>query len=162
MAFLRRLLASAPRGSAAPVGAPPASGVARCRAAWTGGAGWGRVGLLGGHRGRLGTGGVWKAGRRPDVTMATVDAYLHNLYRTPGDFVYSVSRDFVRACQTPMLIMPDDVPAHPYTVCVDIAALAPQAQVTMYPWKEPKDLIPLAVRHVRDFLRAHQPVSSAH
>jgi len=100
--------------------------------------------------------------RRPDVTMATVEAYLHNLYRTPGDFVYSVSRDFVRSCQTPMLIMPDDVPAHPYAVCVDIAALAPQAQVTMYPWKEPKDLIPLAVRHVRDFLRAHQPVTAAH
>ncbi len=99
--------------------------------------------------------------RRPDVTMATVEAYLHNLYRTPGDFVYSVSRDFVRSCQTPMLIMPDDVPAHPYAVCVDIAALAPQAQVTMYPWKEPKDLIPLAVRHVRDFLRAHQPVTAA-
>jgi hypothetical protein len=94
--------------------------------------------------------------------MAAVEAYLHNLYCTSGDFVYSVSRDFVLSWQTPMLIMPDDVPAHPYAVCVDIAALAPQVQVTMYPWKEPKDLIPLAVRHVRDFLRAHQPVSSAH
>jgi len=99
--------------------------------------------------------------RRPDITMATIEAYLHNLYRVQPDFVYSVSRDFVRSCQTPMLIMPDDVPAHPHTVCVDIAALAPQAQVTMYPWKEPKDLIPLAVRHVRDFLRAHQPVTAA-
>jgi phosphatidylserine decarboxylase len=56
--------------------------------------------------------------RRPDVTMETVEAYLHHLYRTPGDFVYSVSRDFVRACQTPMLIMPDDTPAHPYAVCM--------------------------------------------
>lgn len=100
--------------------------------------------------------------RRSDVTMATIESYLHNLYRTPGDFVYSVSRDFVRTCQTPMLIMPDDVPAHPYQVCVDIAELAPQAQVTMYPWREPKSLIPLAVRHVRDFLKAHQPVLSSH
>jgi hypothetical protein len=33
--------------------------------------------------------------------------------------------------------------------------------VTMYPWKEPKDLIPQAVRHVRDFLRAHQLVLAA-
>ncbi len=31
----------------------------------------------------------------------------------------------------------------------------------MYPWKEPKDLIPRAVRHVCDFLRAHQSVTAA-
>jgi pimeloyl-ACP methyl ester carboxylesterase len=99
--------------------------------------------------------------RRPDVTMEIVDAYLHALYRSPGDFVYSVTRDFVRTCQTPMLIMPDDTPAHPYAVCMEVAALAPKAEVTLYPWKEPKDLIPQAVRHVRAFLRAHQPVASA-
>ena len=44
---------------------------------------------------------------------------------------------------------------------MDFAALAPQAQVTLYPWKEPKDLIPQAVHHVRAFLRAHQPVPAA-
>ena len=99
--------------------------------------------------------------RRPDVTMAIVDAYLHALYRSPGDFVYSVTRDFVRACQTPMLVMPDDTPAHPYAVSMEIVQLAPHAEVTMYPWKEPKDLIPQAVRHVRDFLRAHLPVPAA-
>ncbi len=93
--------------------------------------------------------------RRSDVTMTIVEAYLHNLYRTPGDFVYSVSRDFVRSCQTPMLIMPDDVPSHSYAVCMEIEELAPKAEVTLYPWKETKDLITQAVRHVRDFLRAH-------
>src|SRR4029453_698081 len=99
--------------------------------------------------------------RRPDITMETVEAYLHNLYRNPGDFVYSVSRDFVRSCQTPMLVMPDDVPAHPYAVAMEVAELAPHAEVTMYPWKEPKDLIPQAVQHVRSFLKAHQPVPAA-
>jgi pimeloyl-ACP methyl ester carboxylesterase len=99
--------------------------------------------------------------RRPDVTMEIVDAYLHALYRSPGDFVYSVTRDFVRSCQTPMLVMPDDVPAHPYAVAMEVVRLAPKAEVTMYPWKEPKDLIPQAVHHVRDFLRAHQPVPAA-
>jgi pimeloyl-ACP methyl ester carboxylesterase len=96
--------------------------------------------------------------RRPDITMETVEAYLHNLYRNPADFVYSVSRDFVRSCQTPMLVMPDDVPAHPYAVAMEVAELAPHAEVTMYPWKEPKDLIPQAVQHVREFLKAHRPV----
>jgi pimeloyl-ACP methyl ester carboxylesterase len=98
--------------------------------------------------------------RRPDVTMAIVDAYLHALYRSPGDFVYSVTRDFVRTCQTPMLVMPDDTPAHPNAVSMEIVNLAPNAEVTIYPWKEPKDLIPQAVQHVREFLRAHQPVTS--
>jgi pimeloyl-ACP methyl ester carboxylesterase len=99
--------------------------------------------------------------RRPDITMETIEAYLHNLYRNPADFVYSVSRDFVRSCQTPMLVMPDDVPAHPYAVAMEVAEFAPNAEVTIYPWKEPKDLIPQAVQHVRSFLKAHQPVSAA-
>jgi pimeloyl-ACP methyl ester carboxylesterase len=78
--------------------------------------------------------------RRPDLTMETIEAYLHNLFRVQPDFVYSVSRDFARSCQTPMLVMPDDTPGHPYQVSMDIAALAPKAEVTVYPWKEPKDL----------------------
>ena len=34
--------------------------------------------------------------RRPEVTMAAIEAYLHNLGRARADFVYSVSREFVR------------------------------------------------------------------
>jgi len=59
--------------------------------------------------------------------MESIEAYLHNLYRVRPDFVYSVSREFVRSCQTPMLVMPDDTPAHPYQTSVDIAALVPKA-----------------------------------
>src|ERR687885_524996 len=33
--------------------------------------------------------------------------------------------------------------------------------LSIYPWKEPRDLIPQAVRQVRDFLRAHTPVTAA-
>jgi pimeloyl-ACP methyl ester carboxylesterase len=99
--------------------------------------------------------------RRPDLTMETIEAYLHNLYRAQPDFVYSVSRDFVRSCQIPMLVMPDDVSAHPYQVCVDIAELAPKAEVTIYPWKETSELKAEAVEQVRGFLKAHQPVTSA-
>ncbi len=95
--------------------------------------------------------------RRPDVTMETVEAYLHNLYRVQPDFVYSASRDFARSCQTPMLVMPDDTPAHPYQTSMDIVELAPKAEVTPYPWAEPDDLRAQAVQQVRDFLRANQP-----
>lgn len=95
--------------------------------------------------------------RRSDISMDMIDAFLTNMYRKRADFVFTVSRDFVRQCQTPVLILPDDVPAHPYAVAMEAAMLAPNAQASLYPWKEPKERIPLAVRHIRSFLRANRP-----
>ena len=43
---------------------------------------------------------------------------------------------------------------------VDIAALAPKAQSTVFPWRAPKDLLEKTIDHVRDFLRSHQPVTA--
>src|SRR5262245_34044875 len=43
--------------------------------------------------------------RKPDVSMETIEKYLHNLYRVRPDFMYSVSRDFAKSCQTPMLVL---------------------------------------------------------
>ena len=97
--------------------------------------------------------------RRPDVTMAMVDAFLTRMYSDNPGFVFTVTRDFVRACRTPVLILPDDVPAHPHAVAMESAMLAPNAEVSLYPWKEPKERIPLAVRHVRTFLRANTPTA---
>ena len=95
--------------------------------------------------------------RRPDITMEMVDRFLTKMYRTNADFVFTVTRDFVRTCQTPVLILPDDIPAHPYAVAMEAAMLAPKAEVSLFPWKEPKERIPLAVRQIRSFLRAHRP-----
>src|SRR5499426_2748067 len=94
--------------------------------------------------------------RRPEITMAMVDKFLTKMYKNV-DFVYTVSRDFVRQCQNPVLILPDDIPPHPYKVAMECAMLAPKAEVSMYPWKEPKERIPLAVRQIRSFLKAHRP-----
>src|SRR5947207_8196226 len=99
--------------------------------------------------------------RRPDIAMAQVDKFLTNMYRARADFVYTVTRDFVRGCPTPILVLPDDVPAPPYAVAMETVHLAPNAQVSLYPWKATKDKIPLAVRHIRTFLRAHPPVTVA-
>jgi pimeloyl-ACP methyl ester carboxylesterase len=99
--------------------------------------------------------------RQPDITMEQVDAFLTKMYRANADFVFTVTREFVRSCQTPILVLPDDVPAHPYAVAMEVVSLAPKADVSIYPWKEPKSLIPQAVRHVREFLRAHRPVTAA-
>jgi pimeloyl-ACP methyl ester carboxylesterase len=95
--------------------------------------------------------------RRPDLTAGAVDAFLTRMYRDNADFVFTVSRDFVRGCQTPLLVLPDDVPAHPYAVAMESALLAPQAQVSLYPWKQPAERLPLALRHIRTFLRANRP-----
>ncbi|MEZ5292746.1 MAG: alpha/beta hydrolase [Vicinamibacterales bacterium] len=97
--------------------------------------------------------------RRPEITMAMVDRFLTRMYKTDADFVFTVSRDFVRACQTPVLILPDDIAAHPYAVAMEAAMLAPRAEVSLFPWKEPKERIPLAIRQIRSFLRAHRPAS---
>src|SRR3954454_21096662 len=94
--------------------------------------------------------------KRPEITMATVDKFLTKMYRTDPDFVFTVTRDFVRKCQTPVLVLPDDVPSHPYAVAMESAMLAPKGEVSMFPWKEPKERIPLAVRQIRSFLRAHR------
>jgi pimeloyl-ACP methyl ester carboxylesterase len=101
--------------------------------------------------------------RRPDITMEMIDKFLTKMYRTNADFVWTVTRDFVRNCRTPVLILPDDTKPHPYVVAMESAMLAPKAEVSMFPWKEPKERIPLAVRQIRSFLRSHRlaPVSTA-
>ena len=91
-------------------------------------------------------------------SMETVERYLSKMYTGPAaDFVYTVSRDFVRSVKAPVLILPDDTPPHPYTIAMESAMLAQRSEVSMYPWKDTKDKIPVAVRHVRTFLRAHRP-----
>jgi pimeloyl-ACP methyl ester carboxylesterase len=97
--------------------------------------------------------------KRPDVSMDVIEPYLHNLYRANPDFAYSVSRDFVRTCQTPMLVLPDDTPAHAYQTCVDIASLAPSAEVTVYPWTSPPELKARTINRARTFLKAHVPAT---
>jgi len=96
---------------------------------------------------------------RPEITMEMIDKFLTKMYRTNPDFVFTVTRDFVRNCRTPVLILPDDIPAHPYAVAMECAMLAPNAEVSFFPWKEPKERVPLAVRQIRSFLRAHRPVA---
>jgi len=95
--------------------------------------------------------------RRPDVPMETFEKYLHNLYRMRPDFVYSVSRDFAKSCQTPMLVLPDDVTAHPLQVSIDIASLAPNAEITVFPWKDPPELKARTINRARTFLKRHLP-----
>ena len=97
---------------------------------------------------------------KPEVTMETIEQYLHNLYRIQPDFMYCVSREFAQSCQTPMLVMPDDTPSHSLEAAMALVELAPKAEVTPYPWKEDPDIKAKTINQVRDFLKAHQPVTA--
>jgi len=94
--------------------------------------------------------------RQGDVSMETIEKYLHNLYRLLPDFVYSVSREFAKSCQTPMLVLPDDVDAHPLVTSIDVASLCPNAEITVFPWKDPPELKARTINRARTFLKRYQ------
>jgi hypothetical protein len=96
---------------------------------------------------------VW----RPDL-----EHHGHHIGGQQPDFLYSVSRDFIRNCRTPMLVLvlPDDVPGHPLQTSIDVASLAPNAEITVFPWKEPEELTQRTIDRVRRFLKAHVRGSS--
>ena len=94
---------------------------------------------------------------RSDISMSMAEQFLNNAFRSGNDFVLSASREFVQGCQTPILILPDDTTEHPYDVAIESAMLAPNAQLSLYPWKHPPERIPLAIRHIRTFIKAHTP-----
>ncbi len=93
------------------------------------------------------------ARERPGIDQAALDPFRDRMYG--GDFVFNVSRDFVRSVKTPLLILCGSDDYHPTPVSREIARLAPRAEIVME-WKTP-ELIPQTVRRVRDFLKAHQP-----
>jgi pimeloyl-ACP methyl ester carboxylesterase len=99
--------------------------------------------------------------RRPEITMEQVSAFLKQMYLSNPDFVFTVTRDFVKSCKTPILVAPDDSPPHPYKVAMEVAMLSPNAQVTLYPWKDTPEKVPLAVRHIRMFIETHRPAVAA-
>jgi pimeloyl-ACP methyl ester carboxylesterase len=95
--------------------------------------------------------------RRPDITTEMADQFLNRMFRHNPDFVFTVTRDFVKSCQTPVLVLPDDTAGHSLAVAIESAMLAPKGQLSMYPWKDTPEKIPLAVRHVRSFLLSNRP-----
>ncbi len=92
--------------------------------------------------------------KRPDLDMPMLERFGKRMWS--GDFVLTVSRDFVKSCATPLLVLPGIDLAHPHSIGMEVASLAPGAEV-MDPWKEPAELIPKAVARIRSFLKKHTP-----
>lgn len=56
--------------------------------------------------------------------MRMANRFLNKMYGD-GDFVLTVTRDFVRACQVPLLVLPDNIPSHPYAAATEMTHPAP-------------------------------------
>jgi hypothetical protein len=44
---------------------------------------------------------------------------------------------------------------------VDVASLAPNAEVTVFPWRDPPELKARTINRVRTFLKSHVPMRDA-
>lgn len=91
--------------------------------------------------------------KNPGLTGAALASFRESMYGS--DFVFAVTRDFVRSCTTPLLILAGDDLYHPAPISREIAALAPNARMVEQ-WKTPPAL-EAAVARVRAFLKEHQP-----
>jgi hypothetical protein len=72
-----------------------------------------------------------------------------------GDFVFSVTRDFVKNCKTPLLLQPGTDKAHPAKTSEEIAELAPNIEIQK-DWRGPTYLEE-SIRRVRAFLGRNTP-----
>ena len=90
--------------------------------------------------------GTFKEPVSVDLTAA---AMCENLFGS--DFVFSVSREFVRSMQTPTLVLPGRDMAHPEEIALETARLAPNVELRMG-WQ---DDLAAAGAAVRAFLAAH-------
>jgi pimeloyl-ACP methyl ester carboxylesterase len=98
----------------------------------------------------------WAAGlsSRPDLTAEAIEQFGTRMWQ--DGFVVSVSRDFVRSCPIPMLVLPGTDRYHPTATGREIAALAPNGQV-FEPWNDSQEHVDQAVVAIHSFLNAHVP-----
>ena len=81
---------------------------------------------------------TWKqeiVDRHPSVSERDWDAFRSNMY--DGDFLFNTSREFVRGCATPLLILLGNDLYHPEITSREVAQLAPNAEL-IEKWQEPE------------------------
>ena len=91
----------------------------------------------------------------PSVSEETWTGFRSNMF--DHEFVYNVSREFVAACQTPLLVLMGGDPYHPEATSREIAERAPNARLVER-WKDPA--VDGTIATVVEFLKANTPGSS--
>lgn len=89
----------------------------------------------------------------PDVSDEAWSKFRSNMY--DGDFVFNVSRDFVRTCEIPLLVLKGDDLYHPAVTSLEVAELAANAEL-VEDWKGADNAARTADTVVR-FLKSHTP-----
>ncbi len=99
------------------------------------------------------TWGAEMVAAHPEIDPEAVEQFGSRMWQ--DDFVVSVTKDFVRSCATPMLVLPGVDDYHPTAIGREIATLAPHAEL-LEPWKDPEH-VGQAVEVILRFLRSHTP-----
>jgi pimeloyl-ACP methyl ester carboxylesterase len=89
-----------------------------------------------------------------ELDPVVLEKFRSNMW--DGEFVLSVSREFVKSTTTPILVLPGNNDNHPNVIGHEIAKLNSHAEV-IADWKVPTDIIPSAVAKIRAFLDKHPP-----
>jgi hypothetical protein len=58
-----------------------------------------------------------------------------------------------------VLVLPDDVPAHPLVASIDFASLCTNAEITVFPWKDRAGLKGRTINRARKRGRNHRLLS---
>ncbi len=90
---------------------------------------------------------------RPELEPAALAAFGKRMWG--GDFVFSVTRDFVRRCEVPCLVLPGNDKPHPAVVGLEVARLLPNCEM-LRDWKGPEHLAEQR-SVVLGFLEKHTP-----
>jgi pimeloyl-ACP methyl ester carboxylesterase len=91
--------------------------------------------------------------QRSDVDASALAALRETMYG--GDFTFNVTREFVRGCSTPILVLMGNDLYHPSETSREIVALAKNAELVER-WKDP-EVVPETVAKVRAFFKANTP-----
>ena len=92
---------------------------------------------------------------RPELDPAALEKFGKNMWS--GEFVFAVSRDFVRRCETPCLVLPGNDKPHPTVTGMELAKLLPDNEM-LKDWKGP-DHIAAQQKTVLAFFEKHTPAS---
>ena len=93
--------------------------------------------------------------RDSSLTPEIIQKFGHNMFG--GEFVFSVSRNFVRRCSAPLLLQPGTDKPHPAATSAEIEKLAPNLEIQK-DWRAPTHLAE-SIRRVGDFLTRNTPQS---
>ena len=89
----------------------------------------------------------------PEANDTTWETFKQSMYGS--DFLFSVSRDFVKRCSTPLLVLLGNDMYHPEVTSRDVVALAPNATL-IERWRELEHQA-AAQTAVKRFLATHTP-----